>query len=632
MFPRIIRHCGEPLATLKKLGFDAVWTRRLAAPELLEEADRLGLWLICPPPRPLGDSNTLAEIGPEFDCVLAWDLGDDLTEADLESTQHWAEQVRVADRRGNRPLICRPRTDLRGYSRPANLLLVDRRPLGTSLNMADYAAWIRRQPLLASLGTPLWTTVQTQPNAALREQLMALEPGYVPPATVSSEQVRLLAYTAVAAGSRGLVFTSDSPLDAPDPDAQQRAMMLDLLNLELSPMGPWAAAGSVVATAKSNLPDVSGAVLRTEHARLLVPLWSAAGAQCVPAQPTAASLTLLAPGVPEATAAYELTPNGVRPLRHSRVAGGVSVSLDDFGLSTQILLAHDPLIVSAVHRRAAQTGRRAAELQRNLAAHEFSVVQRLSQQLAPRTPVASSAALLEAARRSLQLCDRQSDPFAAAIEARRAMRSLESLERAYWDAAVRRLASPVTSPGALAFDTLPCHWRLLDRLAKGRLSQNLLAGGDFEDLDTMLRAGWQYIPHRTPMVQTKVELVPQAAHSGRLGVRLSVVAADPKSPPAAIETPPILLTSPAVQVQAGQVACIHGWVNVPTAAADNGEALMVIDSLSGECLADRIGRTKGWRQFSLYRAAPRAGPVSVTFALCGIGEAWLDDVEINILQ
>ena len=82
---------------------------------------------------------------------------------------------------GSRPLVCRPRTDLRGYSRPANLLLIDRRPLGTSLELAGYAAWVRRQPLLASLGTPVWTTVQTQPNEALRQQLVALDPGVPPP-------------------------------------------------------------------------------------------------------------------------------------------------------------------------------------------------------------------------------------------------------------------------------------------------------------------------------------------------------------------------------------------------------------------------------------------------------------------
>ena len=87
-----------------------------------------------------------------------------LTEPDLEATQRGPRQVRAADRRGNRPLICRPRTDLRGFSRAANLLLIDRRPLGTSLELSDYASWVRRQPLLASPGTPVWTTVQTQPN------------------------------------------------------------------------------------------------------------------------------------------------------------------------------------------------------------------------------------------------------------------------------------------------------------------------------------------------------------------------------------------------------------------------------------------------------------------------------------
>ena len=85
----------------------------------------------------------------------------------------------------NRPLICRPRTDLRGFSRLANVLLIDRRPLGTSFEFDKYATWGRQQPLLASLGTPIWTTVQTQTNEALRQQLALIEPGYAPPLSVA---------------------------------------------------------------------------------------------------------------------------------------------------------------------------------------------------------------------------------------------------------------------------------------------------------------------------------------------------------------------------------------------------------------------------------------------------------------
>ena len=693
MLPRVIRHRGEPLEFLQKVGFNAVWLQRLPAPEMLEEANRLGLWLICPPPRPLpeapGGVAPMADIGPQFDCVLAWDLGDDLTEADLEATERWADQVRAADHRCNRPLVCRPRTDLRGFSRPANILLIDRRPLGTTLEMSSYATWIRQQPLLASLGTPVWTTVQTQPNEALRQQLMALEPGYVPPLAVSPDQMQLLAYTAVASGSRGLVFVSDSPLDAPDPDTRQRAMTLELLNLELQLLEPWAAAGSFVANVQSNIAEISGAVLLTKHTRLLLPLWFSPGAQCVPSQSAAHALTLVAPGVPDAYNAYELTPHGAQPLRRHRGAGGLHVTLDEFGLTTQILLADEPVIVSAVDRRAVQIGRRIAELQRNLALHRFYTIHAIADQLAARTPVARSALWFEAARKDLQSCDAQlaaGDAPRAALSAQRATRSLRLIERAYWNGAIvgdtsvkeegpvkedaaakedavakgdkaargdktpredrmargdraakgnkvaRGLVSPVTSPAALSFDTLPCHWRFYDRLMTSQRGPNRIEGGDFEDIDTMMRAGWRYILQAAPTVRASVNLDNRAARSGRLGLWLAVSPADPDKPPAVIENPPILFISPSVQIEAGQIVCIHGWVQVLTDITASTDGLLVVDSISGEALADRIGKTKGWRPFALYRVAPQAGPMYVTFALSGIGEVYLDDVAIEVLE
>ena len=199
--------------------------------------------------------------------------------------------------------------------------------------------------------------MQTQPNEALRQQLCALDPVCRPRWRSAPEQVRLLAYTAVAAGSRGLVFTSDSPLDATDADTRQRAMTLELLNLELELMEPWAAAGSLVADGRVERAEVSrrGAAHRTRPA-CSCRSGLRRGAQCVPAQSAANALALVVPGVPEASSAYQLTPHGISPLRHKRVAGGVSVTFDEFGLATQVLLAQDPLIIAAVHRRAAQCG------------------------------------------------------------------------------------------------------------------------------------------------------------------------------------------------------------------------------------------------------------------------------------
>jgi hypothetical protein len=58
---------------------------------------------------------------------------------------------------------------------------------------------------------------------------------------------------------------------------------------------------------------------------------------------------------------------------------------------------------------------------------------------------------------------------------------------------------------------------------------------------------------------------------------------------------------------------------------------LIIDSLGGEPLAERIEKAEQWKEFTLYRAATGSGGVSVTFAMTGYGEAWIDDVTIEPL-
>lgn len=643
-FPRAIEHQGEPLSVLKQLGFNTVWLKRLPPPEILEEADRLGLWVICPSPRPPrldggGDQTTvLADVGPAFDPVLMWDLGRDLTAEHLETTRNSVEQIRGADRRGARPLICRPSEELRGYSRLDNemILLIDRQPLGTSMELVDYSAWVRRQPLLARPGTPVWTTVQTQANEALRRQIAVLEPGNPTPLEVSYEQMRLVALTAIASNIRGLLFLSSAPLDASNADARQRALAIQLLNLELELVEPWGAAGNFVTTAASSKAEVTATVLRTERARLLLPIWYSPGAQCVPAQSASTNLSLVAPGVPESANAFELSPGGVKPIGHKRVTGGMRVNLADFGLTAEVLLAQDPLVVNSIIQRSAGIARQAAQLQRDLAVHKLYAAQLIAAQLDRRVSAkAPTAAWLDTARKNLQWCDAQlaaGDYTAARLGANRAMNSLRMVERFYWENAVKELSSPVTSPAATAFQTLPCHWRLIDHIRGSRFGPNLLPGGDFENLNLMYQSGWRYLKSSAAGVQTAADLVTGSAYGGALGLRLIVAPDDPQNPPAMLETPPIRFISPSITVEAGQIVCIHGWVNVPKPIAGSVDGLMIFDSLGGEALTDRIGNTTGWKQFALYRVAPQSGTMNVTFALSGLGEAWIDDVYVQVLD
>ncbi len=83
---------------------------------------------------------------------------------------------------------------------------------------------------------------------------------------------------------------------------------------------------------------------------------------------------------------------------------------------------------------------------------------------------------------------------------------------------------------------------------------------------------------------------------------------------------------------AGSLIRIQGWVHVSKPIQGSVDGLLIVDSLGGEPLAERFRETTGWRPFTLYRGAAQTGQMTLTFYLCGLGEAWLDDVTIQVLQ
>lgn len=641
VFPRAIQYQGEPLELLKQLGFNVLWLSRVPTAEMLAEAKQQGLWLVAPPPHAgEGDNAPPLRLGAAYDCVLAWNLGQGLTAEQVPAIRGWAEQIRAIDDQPLRPFICQPTSGLKPYSNIARLLLIGRGPLGSSLELNDYGTWVRQRPNLAVLGTPVWTTIQTQPDPRLRQQwrAMGVEEALLP-GRFTSEQIRLLAYTSVTAGSRGFLYESFSSLAQSDPDTRIRAKTLELLNLELQMIEPWMAAGSLAATVPGTVDlkeiGVVAALLQTGRARLLVPIWSEPRAQFVSGQAAANGVSFLVPGIPEGHEAYELLPGRLRALHPLRVAGGTLVTLDEFSLTSSILFTQDAGTSNKITKWAEQIGARAAQLQCELAAAQLEQVEQMESRLSLReTPKAVPADWLPTAHRELQtsqqLLTGKRDYQEAYLHAERAMRPLRMLQRAHWQMAVANLNSPVAAATAVCWATLPAHLRFLERLTGAPLGENRLAGGDFEELPAMLQAGWR--PMRSPLalegVQVSIDLDKAAAHGGQRSLRLSATPLDPKAPPTLVESPLTWVTTPAVPVRAGEVLCIQGWVQIATPITGSVDGLLIVDSLGGEPLAERMGETVGWKQFTLYRVAPEAGALTVTFALSGLGEVYLDDVRI----
>jgi hypothetical protein len=99
-----------------------------------------------------------------------------------------------------------------------------------------------------------------------------------------------------------------------------------------------------------------------------------------------------------------------------------------------------------------------------------------------------------------------------------------------------------------------------------------------------------------------------------------------------VETAPIWIRSAPVDAAAGDVLRIHGWAQVPGPITGSVDGLLIIDSIAGPAMAERIGPTGGWREFTLYRVATQPGQLTLTFALTGLGVARLDDITIERLS
>jgi hypothetical protein len=648
MFPRIIQSQGEPLAWLKELGFNTVRVPSPPTPQLLEEARQLGMWLIAPPPEgeqqmsgnplPVGEGgHALPEIGPMYERVLAWHLGTGLAARELSRVMETTKRIRAADRRVNRPLLCDAEEELFNYSSHVQVLSAHRFPLGSDLELIDYGSWLKERPRLARPGKPLWTIIQTEPAPEIVAQAAAITGMGGGEPTIDADSLRLAVYQAFAAGVRGLEFASSSRLDAADNTTRIRALSLALLNMELELLEPWGAAGSLAMPISSRDPNLRGVVIAAEQTRMVVAMRCPKGSQYVaqPAPMQAAGASFVVTGVPESHDVYELTLAGMRRLRRDRITGGTSIAIEDFPLTALALISSDPLVVKTMTDRVKAMTPRAVKLQRELAAAMLAETEAVQQRLASQTQLPPATASLNAGRTALARADQllaQGNLPDAYFAARNATVSPARWRREVWNRTASSLGSPVASPLAASFTTLPDHLNFAASLAGTPAANNLLVGGEFEDLQGMLGAGWRNFEHPQQQIKTTVELSPHAPFADRFCLRLQALPEKAEAPPALVESPPLWVTSAPVQVEAGDVICIRGQARVTGKVSGSVDGLMIIDSLGGPPLAERIDATEGWREFVMYRAAPQRGSITITFALTGIGEASLDNVSIRLVR
>ena len=182
----------------------------------------------------------------------------------------------------------------------------------------------------------------------------------------------------------------------------------------------------------------------------------------------------------------------------------------------------------------------------------------------------------------------------------------------------------------VTYQALPLHFDLAKRLKSAGWQKNSLPVGDFEDLERLKLAGWEQFRSNSQSIKTRTSLVSKPVARGKLALELSAESTNVNEN--TIESTPVWITSPKVNVRSGQVLRIHGHLRIDQPIRQSLDGVMVIDSLGGPSLAARFSKTNGWQEFTMYRAVTNDGEFNLTLALTGAGKVLFDEIEVNISQ
>jgi hypothetical protein len=682
---------GEKLSTFKDLHANTVWIpdvhdqARLTG--LREQEIRAAA---TPPPEvtsapPVDPESSETALTPpsapsayEWPEIQMWYLGTRLSSQHREDIVSQIGQLRRLDYRMRRPALADVAEDERYYSRYVPILGTSRHVCGTTFSLKDYKSWLSQRSKLANPGAYLFTWIQTEPVPATNDWRLTAG---LKPAVIEPEQIRLQVYAAINAGFRGFGFWNRTSLDADGPGALERRLAIAELNLELELIEPLLAAANQTDIAGCKIEDprldpkqkitrkwfdfpqddsqrereikqklaerdtllknqklipteTDVAVFQGAYYKLVIVTWLAHDAQFVPGTIAANEAKVLIPEPSECAHFWQVTTTGLHPLKKAKTPGGYQVTLPKLDQTAVILSSPDPLQRDPIEERTMLIAPASARICIDLAKTKLDRVQKIDAELTAlghdqpdgRTLLYRAEQFVAHAETAFQ----QRDYNRAREDAADAMQLLRTLQYAHWNEAVlsQGVNTPLLSPYTVCFQTLPDHWRLVERIGRSadRPQDNLLPSGDFEDPSSVVNE-WIHSQHAVEGVRAQARLV-SSAHQGKLCLQLIAGPVLGIDPPVVVPKAPVSVTSPPVPVRAGQVLYISGWIRLVSPVTGSLDGVTVHDNLGGMLGALRFRERGGWERFQLLRDVREDADLRLTINLNGMGEVLLDDLKI----
>lgn len=672
---------GETVADFAAAGMNVAWIDDYRDDPLLAQLQEAGLWAMATPPRPPDeegqplDAHTagLLPFGPETRPILFWHLGYRIDPSLIDELIDWVNQLRAADAAYRRPILADVTGSEYAFSRHVDLLAESRHITNTAISYRDYRDWMRSCRTGAFLNTFFWTWVQTEPAS---QTIDARSASRNLPVVIEPEQIRQQVYAGLQAGCRGLGYWMNEPLSSAAPGSEERRLAMARLNMELELLEPLLATGGRKGEPFAFVPKpqnlgssglrtrpsyhqitmtgpqaaetpfaptdrpagpAEAVLLGTDFGPLLVAVWYGEGAQFCPGQMAAPNVDIVVPGIDETAKGYLLTPTGVKPLNHARVTGGKKITIPKFDQTAVVLFTSDKSVVERFHRRASGLATRCAQVSLDLAkAKRRRVAEVHSQLVAMSAGEPDGPAIMNKADRLIaesQAALQRNDYDGARDAADDALQMLRILQRSHWESAVRQFDSPLASPHAVCYSTLPDHYRLIAKFGSGVMSAaqepNLLPSGDFED-EIAVGDQWQHTGISSEAIVTGAFVDPTSPKQGSLSLCLAARKKEGVSLPRGAGDAFAKVESPPIQVKAGQVLHVSGWVRIDVPIPSHFDGAKLHDNLLGASSGLRWTQTNGWEQFQMLREVPADGDFTLTMTLQGIGDGdvYFDDLRV----
>lgn len=630
-FPKIIEHNGESFEFLKAIGFNTIELKSNATAKELEQAKNLGIWLIAPPPASVG----VEPIGFEYDAVLAWSVGRELTSNHESRIRQRIREIRETDSRSGRPIFGHSVSHWSQIAQQVDIHSIGLQPVGSSYLLSQYSDWLSARSQAIGSSKPICADVQTEMGEAVLDQTSAIF-GQAPPTPIEFQQLKTIATEAIVSGARCLRFRSRSRLDGDDPESRLRSLTIEYVNRWLDQVEPWISGGVVL----GKLPTSTGndgkqievTALATDRARLLLVQRPTHHEQFWAGDCPVLPVKIVDTDTIHTHRVYQLTDSELAPLSTQRTPEGTEIRIDKAPFMMTLVMTQDSNLINQLNTHFGGNGRQSMfDMHMSITQQWLAIEQLLSGQmerLSKNTPGSSGAineavtAIQNARQLGQKNSPSQAEPFLTKADER-----LAFFRRELQATALGTFQSKTSSPLTMHAALVPLHWILARQTPKSESSINHLAGGDFEDLGMMKRSGWGNHRIDDQRMRTQVELSADAAKDGQSGLKLTTTGSLKM-----VETVPLWVTSPPVRVKPRQLIRIHGWVNVPQVISGSEAGLRIIDSIGGQALAETIPKTEGWQEFTLYRSSPSDTDLRVDFELTGIGQAMVDEVTVQVID